>query len=573
MVRSFLVSCVLLGSVAAHADASVDLRKLFDAEWAWDMADQPESATLLGDRTHDGSLTDLSPAAITARTTHLRDRLARAKRFDPRRLPASDRLSLELFIATTENAVAMSRFSTERLAVTQQGGPHIDLPTLAQVPTFRTDKQLEDYVQRLQTIPRYIDQVIALLEAGRTSHWVAAKEPLRDLPAAVRAIESKGPEASVFYAPFRGRGPTPLAAKAATIISHDIDPAYEKLASYLEKTYAASERADAGVWSLPDGKAYYEACIRYHTTTQLTAAEIHALGLAEVERIDREMDAAMQKTGFHGTRDAFAGFLRTDPRFFYPDRDSLLVGYRNIAKRIDGRLPQLFGKLPRLPYGVEATPANEEKTSTTAYYRPGSPTDGRAGTFVANLYKPETRAKWEMEALTLHEAVPGHHLQIALAQELVDVPRFRQELYFTAFTEGWGLYAESLGPELGLFQDPYSKYGQLTYEMWRAVRLVVDTGMHELHWTRQQAVDYFMAHTAKSRHDVEVEVDRYIVWPAQALAYKVGELQLKRLRGLAQQTLGPRFDERAFHDVVLGAGELPLDLLDRRVRAWLQSSH
>ncbi len=571
MVRVFLLVCMLCAGVA-RAEENKTLRRFFDAEWAWDMSDQPENATLVGDRTNDARLTDLSPAAFLRRTAHLTARLAQARKLDRRNLSVGDRLSLELFIATTQTAVDLSRFPVQRLAVTQQGGPHIDLPTLAQVPTFRTARQYADYVKRLQAIPTYIDHVIALLEEGRQTGWVSAKEPLRDISSAVRAIVTARAEDSVFYIPFRNaEADRSSAALAATVIARDVAPAYEKLASYLEATYLPATRVDVGVWSLPEGKAYYDACIRLHTTTTKSAAEVHALGLAEVTRIEREMTDAMRRTGYTGTRDAFAQMLRTEPRFFFPSGAALLVGYRDIAKRIDGQLPKLFGKLPRLPYGVEPTPANEEKTSTTAYYRPGSQSDGRAGTFAANLYRPETRPRWEMEALTLHEAVPGHHLQIALAQELPDVPRFRQELMFTAFTEGWGLYAESLGPELGMFQDPYSKYGQLTYEMWRAVRLVVDTGMHDLRWSRQQAIDYFVAHTAKSRHDIEVEIDRYLVWPGQALAYKVGELEFKRLRAYAQQTLGVKFDVRRFHDAVLGAGAIPLELLDRRVREYVAS--
>jgi uncharacterized protein (DUF885 family) len=454
-------------------------------------------------------------------------------------------------------------------------GPHIELPQLAAQTTFRNAKSYADYVKRLRAIPLYVDQTIALLEEGRRTGWIAPREPLRDVPAAVRAIVTKRAEDSVFYAPF-GKATLPerdwkaSAAEAAQVIAHDVSPAYEKLAVYVDQTYLPAARADVGAWALPDGAAYYAQCIHEHTTTTRTAADIHALGLAEVARIEGEMDVVMKKTGFTGTRDAFRQFMRTDPRFFYKDGASLLVGYRDIAKRIDGALPRLFRLLPRLPYGVGPTPANEEKTAYTAYYQPGSPEDGRSGTFTANLYLPGTRPKWEMEALALHEAVPGHHLQIALAQELKDVPRFRRELTFTAFVEGWALYAESLGGELGLYEDAYSKYGQLTYEMWRAVRLVVDTGMHSMHWTRKQAVDFFVAHAAKSQHDIEVEIDRYVIWPGQALAYKIGELELKRLRAWSQAQLGDKFDVRSFHDAVLGAGALPLELVDRRVRAWVK---
>jgi uncharacterized protein (DUF885 family) len=282
------------------------------------------------------------------------------------------------------------------------------------------------------------------------------------------------------------------------------------------------------------------------------------------------MDSLIRATGFNGNFEAFAKFLRTDPRFFYEDSTSLLDGYRVIAKKIDLELPRFFGKLPRLPYGVLAIPAYDEKFQTTAYYFPGSPDAGRAGVFYANTYDLKSRPKWEMEALTIHEAVPGHHLQIALASELEGVPDFRKYASPTAFVEGWALYSESLGSEMGFYQDPYSKFGQLTYEMWRAVRLVVDTGIHGMGWSRQQAIDYFKANAAKAEHDITVEVDRYIAWPGQALAYKIGELKIKELRAMAQKRLGDKFDVRAFHDAVLENGALPLDVLETKVNEWVE---
>ncbi|HET9212856.1 MAG TPA: DUF885 domain-containing protein, partial [Thermoanaerobaculia bacterium] len=308
---------------------------------------------------------------------------------------------------------------------------------------------------------------------------------------------------------------------------------------------------------------------RVSTTTTLTPEQIHQIGLAEVKRIRKEMDALIASTGFKGSFEDFCKFLRTDPRFFYDKPEDLLMGYRDIAKRIDPELIRLFGRLPRLPYGVIPVPSYSEKSQTTAYYEDGSLAAGRPGEFYANTYDLKSRPKWEMEALTAHEAVPGHHLQLSLAQELEGVPEWRKHDDYTAFVEGWGLYAESLGEEIGLYKDPYSRFGQLTYEMWRAIRLVVDTGMHTMGWTRQQAIDYFKANSAKAEHDIEVEVDRYIVWPAQALAYKIGELKLKELRAYAQKELGPGFDVRAFHDHVLGNGAVPLDLLEKNVRAWV----
>jgi uncharacterized protein (DUF885 family) len=302
----------------------------------------------------------------------------------------------------------------------------------------------------------------------------------------------------------------------------------------------------------------------------MTPAEIHALGLSEVKRIRAEMDGVIRASGFEGTFQEFCDYLRTDPKFYFTDKESLLVAYRDVAKRIDPELPKLFGTLPRLPYGVQPVPEYAERSQTTAYYMPGSPAAGRPGNFFANTYALETRPKWEMESLTAHEAVPGHHLQIAIAQELEGVPEFRRWGGPTAFVEGWGLYAESLGDEIGLYKDPYSKFGRLTYEIWRAIRLVVDTGMHSMGWSRQQAIDYFAENTGRQLHDITVEVDRYIVWPGQALAYKIGELKFKELRALAQQALGDRFDVRAFHDACLENGAIPLDVLERHIVEWIE---
>jgi uncharacterized protein (DUF885 family) len=317
--------------------------------------------------------------------------------------------------------------------------------------------------------------------------------------------------------------------------------------------------------------AWYQVRARASTTTDLTPEQIHAIGLVEVKRIRAAMDSVIAASGFKGSFAEFVQFLRTDPRFYWTTADDLIHASRELMKRIDPELTRLFGALPRLPYGVSPIPSYSERSQTTAYYQPGSPLAHRAGTYFVNTYNLPARPKWEMEALSLHEAVPGHHLQIALAQELEGVPEFRRFGGYTAFVEGWGLYSESLGEELGLYADPYSRFGQLTYEMWRAIRLVIDTGIHTMGWTREQAIDYFKANAAKTEHDITVEVDRYIVWPGQALAYKIGELKIKELRAYSARTLGDRFDVRAFHDQVLGAGAVPLDVLDARIHAWVAS--
>jgi uncharacterized protein (DUF885 family) len=360
-----------------------------------------------------------------------------------------------------------------------------------------------------------------------------------------------------------------LRARAREIVAEAVVPAMRTLHTFWVEEYYPQTREEVGLAALPDGRDWYNHDVKVETTTDLTADEIHQIGLREVERIRAEMERVKAEAGFEGSLTEFFEFLRTDPQFFYTEPEDLLTGYRDIAKRIDPGLIKLFGRLPRLPYGVTPVPKDIEESQTTAFYQPGSLEAGRPGYFYANTYDLNSRPKWEMEALTAHEAVPGHHLQISLAQELENVPRFRRFGGYTAFVEGWGLYSESLGEDLGLYEDPYSKFGQLTYEMWRAIRLVVDTGLHARGWTRQQAIDFFLENAGKAEHDIVVEVDRYIVTPGQALAYKIGELKIKELRRDAQEQLGDSFDVRAFHDALLGAGAIPLSVLVTRVKAWI----
>ncbi len=339
--------------------------------------------------------------------------------------------------------------------------------------------------------------------------------------------------------------------------------------TYVERDYLPKCRDTVGIWDTPGGDAWYQKRIEWYTTTKLTADEIHQIGLQEVARIRGEMDKIIAQVGFQGSFPEFLQYLRTDPKFRYTDPQQLLQAYMVMAKRIDPLLPRYFGKLPRLTYGVRPIPEQSAPDTTTAYYQPGSQDGTRAGYYYVNLYKPEERPTYEIPVLTIHEAVPGHHLQISLGQELGDLPRFRRDFEATAFIEGWALYSESLGEEMGLYDDPYAKFGQLTYDMWRAVRLVVDTGMHAKHWTRQQAIDFFKANAAKTELDIVNEVDRYIAWPGQALAYKIGQMRIHALRREASATLGPKFDLRAFHDVVLGSGSVPLDVMEANVRRWM----
>ncbi len=553
------------------------LQKLFDLAWDYIMHSSPEFATSIGypglnDRWSDSSFEAIEFGRATSHK--MREALLS---IDRAQLKPSEQVNYDLARRRIEQDIEGERFHGEYMVITQVGGVHQGIPQLLSYTPARNVKDYEDLLSRLRGIPAVIDQVIALLDKGLQTGITPPRVTLGEVAAQVGNLVVDDPLTSPMLKAFQKFPSTIAAAEqerlknaAAEAFRDRVAPAFRKLQGYLANTYVPAARESIAMSDLPDGKAWYAFNVRQQTTTSLTPEQIHQIGLAEVKRIREQMEALMAKTGFKGSLPEFFTFLRTDPRFFYDKPEDLLAGYRDIAKRIDPELVKLFGKLPRLPYGVTPVPSYSEKSQTTAYYENGSLAAGRPGWFNANTYDLKSRPKWEMEALTAHEAVPGHHLQLSLAQELEDVPQWRRYDDYTAFVEGWGLYAESLGDEIGLYKDAYSKFGQLTYEMWRAVRLVVDTGMHAKGWTRQQAIDYFKANAGKAEHDIEVEVDRYIVWPGQALAYKIGELKLKELRAEAEKELGTKFDVRAFHDQVLGNGALPLDLLEKNVKAWVE---
>jgi uncharacterized protein (DUF885 family) len=577
MLLVFFATALMAAAPAARAEAGKTLREFFETEWEWGLKEYPEGATYLGDPRYNDRLTDLSPESFDRRKARRREALGRLKAIDRAALSPEDQLSYDLYTRQLETSIAGDRFPTELDPINQQSGIHQEFAILSSVTPFRTGKDYRDYLVRLGAFPKAIDQTIALMERGRQTGWVLPAVPIRDVPASMKEQVHEAPEKSVHWKPFENFPDSvpeaereALRAEGRKRIAGDVIPAYRRLHDYFVGKYLPAARKDIGAWALPDGADFYRHEVQRYTTTAMTPDEIHKVGLSEVARIRKQMEEIIRQVGFQGSFDGFTRFLRTDPRFYYKTAEDLLQGYRDICKRIDAELPKLFWTLPRLPYGVIPTPEFEAPTSTTAYYRQGSREAGRPGYFVANTYRLETRPKYEMEALTIHEAVPGHHLQVALAQELEDVPKFRRHGFgFTAFVEGWGLYSESLGDEMGFYKDPYSKFGQLTYEMWRAVRLVVDTGMHAMRWDRQKAIDFMKANTAKTEHDITVEIDRYIVWPGQALAYKIGELKIKELRARATRELGERFEVRRFHDAVLLGGALPLDLLEKRVDAWI----
>ncbi|MEO8216703.1 MAG: DUF885 domain-containing protein [Acidobacteriota bacterium] len=554
------------------------LDALYEREWQWQLKEWPTLATYAGDPRFDALWNDEREEAIESRKEHEVDVLGEIRSFARESLAADEQLNYDLFLRNLESAVEGHRFPSELMPVSQMGGPHQDIPDVLQSQPRRNESDLRKVIERLRRVPALVEQTIALMRRGATAGVVHPRVVLRDMTRLLGESVVEDPTTSAIYevafAELPNSIPNDVQKRIQTeglaAIHESVTPAFAALRAFFDQTYLPASRESIALSNLPDGDAWYQYQIAQHTTTSMTADEIHELGLSEVERIRSQMEAIRKATGFTGTLNEFFSFLRDDSRFFFDDADSLVVAYRDICKKIDPGLSRLFKTLPRLPYGVLPVPAYSQETQTTAYYYPGAPDAGRPGYFFANTFDLKSRPKWEMEALSLHEAVPGHHLQIALAQELTSVPNFRRFVNYTAFVEGWALYAESLGEDLGLYTDPYSKFGQLTYEMWRSIRLVVDTGMHARGWSRDQAIRFFRENAGKTDHDIVVEVDRYIVWPGQALAYKVGELKIRELRRRAESALGSGFDIRRFHDAVLEAGPLPLSMLEARIGSWIE---
>jgi uncharacterized protein (DUF885 family) len=555
--------------------AAKALHTLFDAEWEYNLRQNPTFASALGDKRYNDKWDDVSLTNLEQQNQHalaVQKKLAAIPRSQ---LSANDRVNHDMFKRDLENGIESYRFKTHLLPLNQRGGLQT-LDTFTSNLTFETTKDYEDWIARLNAFPTLADQTTALMREGIRQKMMHPRVIMQRVPAQIDRQIVDDPEKSGWYAPFKempknvpAADQERLRAAAKEAIANKIIPSYRKFREFFVTEYLPACYDQVGAWQRPDGDKAYAFYAREYTTTGMTPDQIHELGLKEVARIKAEMEQIKTKVGFQGTMPEFFQHLRTDPKFYYKSGDELLAAYRAMAKRIDPKLVTQFRTIPRLPYGVEPIPMNEAPDTTTAYYNQGAADGTRPGTYYVNLFKPDTRPKWEMMALSLHESVPGHHLQISRAMELGEIPQFRRYGYITSFGEGWGLYAESLGDEMGLYQDPYDKFGQLTYEMWRAVRLVVDTGMHAKKWTRQQAIDYFMQNAAKTEQDVVNEIDRYIAWPGQALAYKIGQMKIRELRTKAAEGLGPKFDVREFHDVVLGQGAVPLDVLENVVNEWV----
>jgi uncharacterized protein (DUF885 family) len=570
------LSAVLL-SGPVQADATADFNALLDEVWENTMSDFPTFASSLGDRRFNDQWTDQSLEAIENRHVKDREFLRRLYAIDRGALGETDALNFELFRRNLQKDVDEHQFKGYLIPFSHRGG----VQTLNQTSSrlrFTTVQDYEDWLVRMSKVDTVVEQAIARAERGRKDGYVPPAILMERVPDQIATQLVEVGTDSPFYEEFAEMPATiseedqqRLRESAVKTIDDIVVPAYRDLARYFEKTYLPGSRDSVGLSNLPNGSSWYEFLARNYTTTSMTPDEIHRLGLNEVKRIRDEMQLIIDEVEFDGDFQAFLTFLRTDPQFYFDDPDALYEAYLATCKRIDPELVKLFGKLPRMPYGVKPIPAATAPDTTTAYYSRPAADGSRAGTYWVNLYMPEVRPKYEIEVLSVHEAMPGHHLQLALQQELGNMPNFRRFSGFTAFVEGWGLYSESLGYDLGLYKDPYSRFGALTYEMWRAVRLVVDTGLHYKGWTRQQAIDFFKDNAAKTEHDIVNEIDRYIGNPGQALAYKIGQLKILSLRETAETRLGDDFDVRAFHDELLGAGALPLDLLEQRMDSWIAS--
>ncbi|WP_445358983.1 DUF885 domain-containing protein [Microbulbifer sp. ANSA005] len=561
-----------------ETSASERLIALQDLRYRWIMESYPSQATYEGYPGQNHRWVDNSLKSVKLRQKQTRILLGATRNIDQSDLPAGQQLDYQLLYQDLLGEVKGFQFPEHLQPITHMSGIQRNVPAVINSMPKRTAADYETIISRLERLPILIEQTQGLMRRGLRKGVTPPQITLRDLPRQIRALVPVAPEHSPLLTAFN-RMPEAIPAtkrknlqqRAYAIYSKQLVPAWQGMAEFVERKYIPEAQVDTALTSRPDGLRWYAHKVEESTTTDLSPEEIHRIGLAEVKRIRGEMDKIIQKTGFQGDFKAFTEFLRTDPRFYHTSREGLLRDYRDIAKRIDAELPALFGTLPRLPYGVKPIPSYSEQSQTTAYYLPGSNEAGRAGIFFANTYNLPSRPKWEMEALTVHEAMPGHHLQIALAQEQTDIHPLRRMALYTAFVEGWGLYSESLGYDLGLYKNPYSEFGALSYDMWRAVRLVVDTGMHQLGWSREEAIEYFMENSAKPLHDVTVEIDRYLIWPGQALAYKLGQLKIKELRKEAEETLDSNFDIRSFHDALLGSGALPLNILEERMDNWLES--
>lgn len=565
------------GFASAEPAANKALQALFEREFQLGLEEHPESATFLGIPGYDHRLTDLSPKAVARRRARVKALQAELKRFDPKTLNTQDRISRAVLLDSIELTLAQDAlyrdlpFSEEDnwLPVSSMNGPQNLFPYLARATMLRKASDCGNYVKRLEAMPVQLDQAIDRMRVGMKSGWMPPRAAMSAVPAMFDTFTVEEPARSPLWAPFEQVGADVAAADRERCLADGkramagVRAAFARMQRFLVDEYIPAGSAQLAASKLPGGDAYYALQVREKTTTMLTPAEIHRIGQGEIARILKAMDEVIATTDFKGSFADFLKFVNSDPRFTFKTPEARLAAYRDIAKRVDAELPKLFAELPRLPYGIRAMEAFEGDNSD--HYSRGALDGSRAGFFEANVNNLDKRPSHEMESTLMHEAVPGHHLQVARAQELKDMPRFRRTAWYVAYGEGWALYAESLGYEMGFYRDPYQRFGALINEALRAARLVVDTGLHTMGWTREQAIRYMVENAGVNEAYATAEVDRYIVWPAQALGYKIGELKIKALRAKARAALGEKFDVRRFHNAVLDDGALPLTVLEARI--------
>ena len=575
-MKIILLIALLLPSVLMAQSANTQLQAIFQEEWNFRQVEDPLFATSVGNHAYDDKLPSVSQKDQDRRAEYYKSILAKLDGIDRNSLSTTDRINYDLFRRDVENNLSEYKFRSYLIPLTVDSGFHIEFARLPKDMTLLTVKDYRNYIARLRAFPDYVKQHIELMREGIRAGMTLPAIVLEGYEVTIATHVVDDPTKSVFYEPFANFPPSvseterkQLQQLGSVAILEAIVPAYHEFNDFMVNEYRPKARRSLAAYDLPNGKEYYGYLVEHFTTLPLTPEEVHQTGLKEVERIQVEMNTVMQQTGFKGDFAAFLKFLRTDPQFYAKTPDELLKDACFIAKKMDGKLPSLFKTLPRLPYGVQPVPPHLAPKYTAGRYVGPAYGSTEPGIYWVNTYALESRPLYALEALTLHEAVPGHHLQTALAKELQGLPDFRRFSYLSAFGEGWGLYSEHLGLEAGFYQDPYSNFGRLTYEMWRACRLVVDTGIHSMGWTRQQAMDYIASHTALSLHEVQTETDRYISWPAQALAYKIGELKIRELRAKAEKELGEKFDVREFHDAVLGNGSVTLPVLEDVINRYI----
>ena len=591
--KLFAVSCALAGglmiacenvSLVAQAQApaadsvaarSKSLSTLFGEIWEDRLKHSPEFASFLGDKRYDDQWTDYSVAEVNAALARGRVFLDRLSEIDTTGLTPQEVLSRNLMVRELTDAQEGARFKEWEMPVNQFSGFHTEMARLVNDLAFDSVKDYDDYITRLKKVPTVFSQNMTNMQLGMDEHRVPPQYLLEKVVAQTEALAAQKPEESPFALPLKkfpasitAADQKRISAELLEAVSTNVQPSYQRFARFLKAQYVPAGRKDPGAWALPDGDAYYAFRVRQSTTTNKTADEIHQIGLDEVKRDETEMLAIVKKLGFADIK-SFSAALKTNPKEHPASKDALLDAYKGYITQMQPKLPSLFGTLPKAKLEVVPIPAYIEKDQAAAYYNQGSQDGKRPGRVNVNTYNATERSLAPVEAVSYHEGIPGHHLQISIGQELTGLPEFRKHSYYTAFTEGWALYSERLGKEIGFYQDPYSDYGRLEADIWRAIRLVVDTGVHSKHWTRQQMVDFFHEHSAIDETNIQAEVDRYIAWPGQALGYKMGQLKILELRQKAQTALGPKFDLKAFHDIVLDSGALPMDVLERQVDVWI----